>query len=303
MAMFAAPTFGQVIVFDDSFADGDRAETNTGGENDTSWWTSSSSSGDELVLGPPNMLGLVTGSSGRGIHTVFATQTLDDIGDTLTATYTFTTPATIGTGSSSFRVGLFDTLGRPELDADVSASSGTPNEVAYGRSVANGGSGTLGLPGYLLDYDVNSGADADLNFRAHNVNSATGRLYATTSSGSFSSFTSGPSEGYAFLANTSYTGSFEIERISTTELELTGTLDGVSYSITDDTFTSDSFGFLGFHVNSNQFGSSSSAGDPDNGIDFTNINVVFTPTAVPEPGTATLLLTGLVSMGLVRRRK
>lgn len=287
-------------VFNDSFADGDRAETNSGGENDTSWWTSSSSSGDELNIGPPNTLGLVTGSSGRGLHTVFATQTLSTVGDMLTATYTFTTPTTIGSGNSSFRVGLFDTLGRAGLNADVSASSGTPNPL-YGDTGIGGTE--IGLPGYMLDMDVNpaTASDADLNFRTHNVGSATGRLMATTGSGSFSSFSSGPDAGYTFDPNTEYTGSFSIERISATELQLTGTLDGETYSIIDDTFTSDSFGFLGFHVNSNQFGSSNTAGEADNGIDFSNIRVDFV-TAVPEPSSAALLISGLFAMGLIRRR-
>jgi hypothetical protein len=284
------------VVFDDSFADGDRAMT---GAQDTNWWTSSSSSGIEIAAGE---LGLVTGSSGRGIHTVFQTQSLDNVGDVLTATYTFTTPTTVGSGSSSsFRVGLFDTLGRAGLNDDVSASSGTPNPL-YGNTGIGGTE--IGLPGYLLDMDVNpaTAAEADLNFRDHNTGSATGRLMATTGSGSFSSFSSGPDAGYAFLADTSYTGSFAIERISATELQLTGTLDGNTYSVVDAAVDSFDFGLLGFHVNSNQFGSSSSAGDPDNGIDFTNINVDFTPAAVPEPASAVLLLGGLFSLGLIRRR-
>lgn len=280
------------VIVNDSFADGDRAKT---GALDTNWWTSSSSSGDEISVGS---LGLVTGTSGRGLHTVFPTQTLANIGDSLIATYTFTTPATVGSGSnSSFRVGLFDTLGRAGLDADISASSGSPNDL-YGWSVSNGAPapGTDGLPGYMMDMDVNSGTD-DLNFREHVIGSATGRLMATTGSGSFANVpSSGPDNAYTFTPNTEYTGTFSITRISATEVELNGSLDGATHSTTD-TFDSVDIGMLAFHINSNQFGSSNSPDTPDNGIDFSNVTIEF----IPEPSAALLALLGGVA--LVARRR
>jgi len=287
-ALLATAPLHAIVIVDDNFADGDLAQT---GALDTNWWTSSSSAGIEIA---PGSLGLVTGTSGRGIHTVFDTQTLVDIGDSLTATYTFTTPATVGgPNGSSFRVGLFDTLGRAGLDANVSASSGTPNPI-YGFS----GAGTTGLPGYRLEMDVNTGTE-DLSFREHDATAATptGRLLA--SSGGFTSLGSGPDGVYSFVPNTTYTGSISIELISATEVQITGTLDGVTFTTTD-VFDSTSFGLLAFHVNSNQFGSSNSAGDPDNGIDFSNVTIEFTP--VPEPGTLAL---GLLGAGLLvssRRR-
>ncbi|MEM7457527.1 MAG: PEP-CTERM sorting domain-containing protein [Planctomycetota bacterium] len=280
-------------IFNDSFADGDRAATGT---MDTNWWTSSSSSGIEASAGS---LGLVTGTSGRGIHTVFATQTLANVGDSLIANYSFTAPATIGSTSSSFRVGLFDTLGRAGLNADISASSSSPNSL-YGDTGTGGTE--IGLPGYMLDMDVNpSAGNQDFNFRDHNTGSATGRLMATTGSGSFSSFSSGPDETYTFGPGTMHTGSFMITRISATELELTAMLDGAMYSVIDSSVDSFEFGFLGFHANSNTFGSSNSQGAPDNGIDFTNISVRFT-SAIPEPGSAGLLI-GLAAVVGSRRRK
>lgn len=257
-------------IFDDSFTDGDRAATEA---TDTSWWTSNASGGIEASVG---QLGLVTGPSGRGIHTVFETQTLTEIGDSLTATITFTTPATIGSSSSSLRIGLFDTLDRA-LDQDIEASTAMPN-VLYGIS------GTAdGLPGYMFDIDVNSGFAADLNFREHNIENATGRLMGTTGTGSFTSFSSGPDESYTFDPNTSYTVTYTVTLVSPGVLRLAGTLGDIAYSVADDSVNSTSFGFLGFHVNSNTFGSSDVAGEPDNGLDFTNISVVFTPGPTPQP--------------------
>ena len=106
--LMAAPTVQAAVIVNDSWADGDRA--NGADPLDSNWWASSSTNGIEVSTGS---LGMVTGTSGRGIHTVFPTQTLANVGDKLVATYTFTTPATVGSGGSgAFRVGLFDTLGR-----------------------------------------------------------------------------------------------------------------------------------------------------------------------------------------------
>lgn len=290
--------YGQVLV-DDNFLDGDRADTGLE-PLESDWWTSSSSSGLEAS---PGILGMVTGTSGRGFHTVFPTQTLN-VGDSLEATYTFTVPPTVadGTGSntSSFRVGLFDTLGRAGLDDDVSASSGSPNEL-YGWAEINGGpvGGVPGLPGYMLDMDVNIGAEADLNFRQANPGFATGRLMATTGDGSFSNISpSGPDAGYSWVPGESYTGSFMVTRINATEMELTGTIGSDSYTNTDE-FDSTDLGMLAFHVNSNQFGSTNQRGEPDNGLDFTNIKIEFTP--IPEPSSLAALLVGL--LGLLRFRR
>lgn len=298
MACLLTLPLGAAVIVDDSFSDGDRAKT---GPLDTNWWTSSSSSGDEISVGS---LGLVTGSSGRGLHTIFPTQTLANVGDSLKATYTFTTPATVGTNrSTAFRVGLFDSLGQAGLDADVSASSGSPNAL-YGWGIATGGPGTQPLPGYMLDMDVNKNDSTDdLNFREHTQLPATivgtGRLMGTTTN--FANISpSGPDEDYSFDPNTTYTGMFQITRISATDVRLDGALGSITYAVND---TADSFDFsmLGFHANSNTFGSSNSAGDPDNGIDFSNITIEFLP--VPEPTSAALALGALAFMASAGRRR
>lgn len=281
---YAAP----VLIVDDSWADGGRSD---GADAlDSNWWTSASSAGIEVSVGS---LGMVTGSSGRGIHTIFGTQTLANIGDKLTATYTFTTPATIGTAQTGgFRVGLFDTLGRAGLNADITASSGSPNSL-YGFF----GTNTPGLPGYMMEMDVGTGAE-DLNFRSHDTvvtaTTPTGRLLGT-STGFTGLSPTGPDGAYAFTPNTAYTGSLSLVRISATELEITGTLGAATHTVTD-VFDSTSYGMLAFWANSNVFGSSGAANTADNGIDFSNVKIEFTP--VPEPTSAL----GLAVAAAVLRR-
>jgi hypothetical protein len=106
--------------------------------------------------------------------------------------------------------------------------------------------------------------------------------------------------GYAFAANTTYTGSMTITRINATDVQLTGTLGNYSHSNTD-AFDSTSIGLIQFWVNSNIFGSSATAGAADNGIDFSNIKIEFNP--VPEPASMTILgMAAVFAASRVRRR-
>src|SRR5262245_28373246 len=107
LLLICSSNAGATVIVNDSWADGGR--DNGADPLDTNWWTSAAAAGIEVSVGS---MGMVTGSSGRGIHGIFPTQTLVNVGDTLVATYTFKTPATIGSGATgAFRVGLFDTLG------------------------------------------------------------------------------------------------------------------------------------------------------------------------------------------------
>ncbi|MEM6853994.1 MAG: PEP-CTERM sorting domain-containing protein, partial [Planctomycetota bacterium] len=83
------------------------------------------------------------------------------------------------------------------------------------------------------------------------------------------------------------------------ELEVTVDFLGNSLTRVDDTPQSFDFGMLALGSSSGAFGSSNSAGDPDNGIDITNVSVDYTP--IPEPGTLALGLLGGLTI-LARRR-
>jgi hypothetical protein len=137
--------------------------------------------------------------------------------------------------------------------------------------------------------DVGTGAE-DLSFRSHATDTVTptGRLMGTTTGFTQISPT-GPDGAYTFAPNTTYTGSLTITRTSATDFELLGNLGTATHSVTD-AFDSPNFGMLAFWANSNLFGSSATPGEANNGIDFSNVRIDFTP--VPEPASLSLLALG-----------
>jgi len=247
------------VIVDDSFADGDRTAT---GPLQADWWSATSSSGNS-VEAYTNQLGLISGTSGRGIHGTFAPQTLE-VGDTIRATYTFTTPVTVGVNrSTALKVALMD-FNNPGLAADLSSSSSSPQPLYFN------------LPGYMSDFDVNTGATADTNVREHNVNT-TGRFLSTTAE--WTSLGGSPDAGYGFTPNTEYVGVYSIKRTDFEEVSIFSSMstNGVlmdSYTGSDSSGIANNYGMLGFAVGSRTFGSTNGPGEfVDNGITFSNIKV------------------------------
>lgn len=277
------------VVVDDSWADGGR---NNGADPlDTDWWTSTTSTAIEVGTG---YLGLVSGGSGRGIHGTFSAQALN-VGDTLTASFTFVTPATVGANKSAgFRAGLFNSAGSSgSLAADLSASSGSPNMLYQN------------VTGYTAVLDVNLAAGGELLGVSERSNLASGQLLATTAD--FTSLGSGGS-AYTFAAGTSYTGVLSLTRTGADTLDLTTALyQGATllstFTATDSTGIVPSFDVLAFQVGSATFGSANTVGAANNGIDFTNINIEYVAAAVPEPASVALMLAGLALVGRFARRR
>jgi len=90
-ALFSTSTHAQSasIVNDDfSVSTPDESNANT----DADYFGSSGTNALEFGA---DFVGLVSGSSGRTIHALFPSQTLAAIGDTITVSATFTTPATV----------------------------------------------------------------------------------------------------------------------------------------------------------------------------------------------------------------
>jgi hypothetical protein len=281
--------FSQVV--DDSWASG----TRTSPPNDAGWWYSTGSTAIEVGTG---FLGLVSGGSGRGIHGTFAPVSLN-IGDSIRATFAFTTPVTVGAAvDAGFRMGLFKNNGT-SLATDITASSGSPSTLWQG------------VAGYMFDADVRNDGAGDLAIRERQLqaDANTGRLLGTTSA--FNSLGNGGST-FSISASTAYIGEYTILRTGTDSVSITATLSldggGVisTFSTSDDSTTGVAgapttfdFDAIGFHVNSFTFGSSSTVGAADNGIDFTNVKVEL---IVPEPTTFALAGLGIAAMLIIRRR-
>lgn len=278
-AAAGGPTATNVIV-DDSFADGNRANT---GPLQAAWWSSSASSGNS-VEATVGSLGLISGTAGRGIHGTFAPQTLA-IGETITATYRFTTPATVGNNvSTAFKVAMMN-FNNAGLAADLTSSSTTPNPLY------------VGLPGYMADFDINTGVTADITFREHDVASPTGRFLGTTAEW-IALGGSSPDANYTFAPNTAYVGMFSITRTGADSVDIFASMSqGAnlmdSWTQSDASGIANNFGMFGIWVNSSTFGANTIPGDPNNGIEFLNIKiVVVSPVVAITPPTLEILSSG-----------
>jgi len=229
---------------------------------DASYFASSASSAIEFNA---DTIGLVSGTSSRQIHSLFETQTIEDSGDFLEATITFTTPDTISAGNEDLRIGLFDHLERTsatELGQNTSYSSTAPNPNYEG------------LPGFYLELDVESlDPSTDLDIRRSDP-SITGRSISTSSG--FSSIGNGPNVGYVFEPNTEYTVVLRVTRTPTDTLEITADFAGATFTATDVAPASFSFGMLAINASSGAFGTSNTAGELDNGLDLNSFNVQLT---------------------------
>lgn len=274
-------------VFNDSWADGSLAATEG---TDIPWYTTTSTSALEVGTG---FMGLVSGSSGRGIHGLY-TPTALNVGDSLTLTYTFTTPATIGTSrSDALRVSLANSLGRA-IDSNQTLSSGSPNFLFDD------------LPAYMSSFDIATGTE-DVRILRHREDPLIddGRFMSTT--GEWNTLDDSANDGYSFAAATEYVGVLTITRSGADEMTIFSSMSQgatlmASFSAVDGTGSiPTTFDMLGFQVNSNTFGTSNSPDTADNGIDFTNINLVYTP--VPEPSTYVFLFGALAFVLVFLRRR
>jgi len=294
---------GQVVtdIINDSFVDGDPVDN--GLPLESRWFYTSS--GSALDDGPqtPGVLDFASGTSGRAIHSIFAAQSLALVGDKLTGSIDYVTPATVGTGED-IRFGFFDTSTSPGFSATGNNPNGFADNITASSSSAEPG---LNIAGFSGGADINDAGTGDLEYRFSDTANGTGRLLTTT--GGFSNIGFGTDDGTdmgatAVAPNTAGNIMFMIENIGGGQVELTQTLFGETFTRTANAAdTGTTFDFIGLSVTSGAFGSVNSVGEPDNGLDITNVTVQFTTTAsaIPEPSSVALL--GLGCVGLFGRRR
>ncbi len=273
IAALLAPTIvGAQIIVNDSWEDEDLAKT---GETDADWWSSSSAGGNSIEVATEGGgdMGLVTGTSGRGIHATFTPQMLA-VGDTLVTTAIFTTPATVGTDrTTAFKIALMD-FNDEGLAASLTANSANPQPLYFE------------LPGYMVDFDVNvSDSTENVTIRKHTVPNESGRFLGTVSEWESLSGSDDEAGGYKILPNTEYVAVFSLTRTGSgmeifASLSQEGTILD-SHTATDEGEVANNIGMLGYWVNSRTFGSTNGA-DPDNGITFSNVSIELNP--IPQPG-------------------
>lgn len=220
-----------------------------------------------------NSIGVVSGTSGRQIHSLFPTQSLEREGDILRATLSFTTPESVSLGSDDIRFGLFDHLGRDsdaELGANTAFSSASPNDLY------------VGLPGYYVELDVERfSSQTDLEIGKSNP-TTTGRLLNT--SGGFAR-ENGEDIGYTIVPNTDYTVYLTVERTAS-GLAVTASFLGRTLTMNDFAPLSADFGMMALNVSSGAMGTSNVPGEADNGLDITNFNVEFIRSSVVDDNLA-----------------
>lgn len=311
VAVLADVGHAQVIINDD-FADG--SPLNSGAPLESQWFSTNSPDALALDSSPtgdqPGTLEFATGPSGRGIHTVFGTQQLSNVGDMISASISFTTPQTIGTDEvNGFKIGLFNEA-NGSLAQNLTAITASPSPLL--GDIGSSGGTTPGVDGFVATFDVNDLtnfglADDDVRIRQSVPSQGSGRLLLTTSGFTTIASSSAPNDINGFVSNEDYETTLTITRVNATDVLVETELNDNSGNILNSTSgfataTSFDFSVLAVSALSDAFGTSNTVDDSDNGLRLNSAFVEFN-SAIPEPGSATVLLSGLASLGLIRRRK
>ena len=279
-----------VSVVNDNFST--TAPSSDNNTTDAAYYGTSGSSAIEFNA---DSVGLRSGGSGRALHALFPTQTLENIGDTLTASVTFITPPTVNSGTAAsneeMRIGLFDNLGRTSSEEDTNG-----NPLGLGQNISNGSTNLnpllMGLPGFAAELDIDGEelTNQDIQIRI-SAPTESGRLLGTSSG--FDTDSSSSDNGYIIAPNTTYTLTMTLEHTTNdglninidflTEGQLT---DSHDFEVTALTETGEpnpeltfSFGMLAMGVSAGPLGSNNDTFDPssgqpdDNGLNILSFTV------------------------------
>ena len=300
LAVSSAEAQTTTTVINDSFENGFSDLSSDDSELD--FFTTSSSSGLNSDRTAPGPIDFASGTSGRAIHGLFAPQTLVAVGDSLDVTIDFTTPASIGIEDEDFRFGLFSTArsanGQADYTMNIPSSTAMPNPLLEVVAGFEGEIDNINAPGTdfgLRTHNVNALLNSPASTNSLTPDGTPSGILMNTTSG-FDFISSGEDDEITLVPNTSYTARLFLQlndpTLATVDvtIELFDAAGAIISTDTDSLFVDDqfdpdtndpieigvntlSFDFLGISATSSAFGTSNTVGDPDNGIDISNVTI------------------------------
>lgn len=241
----------------------------------TSWTQTTGTNATGLTTSSP-VFGTGAAGSGNGaqIYATTATYTLAAVGDTIAFSGSAALNLSSGASSDQFRFGLFD---------------------------VNGSTGTTGWLGYFA---TNSGIGANPNGRLWERKDANTAAY-------FNNAVAAADERQAFAGTPASTSSTSTFLSGTYDFSISATRTETGLSITWSIIGTGSTTYTigGTYADSsvlsytvNRVGLMSGGNLNANQASFTNLDLTFTPAAVPEPSSAAALA-GIVGLGFVAGRR
>lgn len=272
-----------VVLLDDTWADGSRAETNLPTESAT--WVSDASL---LTVTPGSFAFQQDGSSNR-MWTHFAADgspvTLG-VGETLIASAQFTPTGLYTSGSEDFRMGVYHDPTSPQVNLDSNDDGGGTGDP-WGDSM-----------GYAVRVTLSNGAgdNPQVGKRTYNHTTSTSLL---GSSGDYEWLSSGP-DVENMTDGTLYTASLTFERLGINEMNVTFALSDAGGDLTSLTLNDDgTFGGMSIFTNFDHFFFRFS--DADGTADLLDFSRLTVEHIVPEP--ASMALLGLGGLFAIRRKR
>jgi hypothetical protein len=281
------------VLLDDTWADGSRAETSL--PNESAVYTGISGSGGGALNTTPGTLAQTVATDSMKIWTHFATDGNEvnvGVGQQLVATVDFILKGQLYDNTSrSFRLGLFNDPTNAQVLTDVNDDGGGTDDPWQDSTGYQVQIPFTGGPGSTAPMQI---------FKRVNTNTSLGG-----SGGAYSSSSSG---GTAIIESldTPYTLTFELDRVSSTQMDITVSLadgSGVlsTHTVSDQgvTFTAGSLPDSGsiYTTFEHMFIRTSNQTSVANGIDYKRFKVEL----IPEPSALALLSLG--GLTLLRRRR